>query len=163
MLGFFSKPQMHFSGSKPNFKFQVAPGFVIPEAESQADIVCFFSVFTHISFEESYTYLTEAKRVLRNDGRILFSFLEFRIPCHWDVFSANLQRLTEETPPDVFLSREAIQVWATHLGLKIISIDDCLEDTIPLPHPVRLDDGRVMEHRGSLGQTICVLEKSKLT
>ncbi|HYL99573.1 MAG TPA: class I SAM-dependent methyltransferase [Blastocatellia bacterium] len=141
------------------FRFQTAAGLLIPEGDSEADFVCFFSVFTHLYLEQSYKYLTDARRVLKPTGRIAFSFLEFRIPCHWDVFSSDVEHVNEERPPNVFLSREAIEIWAGHLGLKIVSIDDCLENSIPLPHPITLDDGRVIEHKGSLGQTVCILEK----
>ncbi len=75
---------------RPDWKFYQAPGLTIPEPDSSADFICFFSVLTHLLHEESYKYLQDAKRILKPNGKIIFSFLEFYIPCHWDVFQGNL-------------------------------------------------------------------------
>jgi hypothetical protein len=32
-----------------------------------------------------------------------------------------------------------------------------------LPHPVTLDDGRVMAEWGNLGQSLCVLKKTRVS
>src|SRR4051812_14631544 len=60
---------------RPDWRFQLVKGIDIPENDAQADVVCFFSVFTHLSHEDSYRYLCEAKRVLKPGGKIVFSFL----------------------------------------------------------------------------------------
>ena len=110
--------------NKSNFKFNLTNGFVIPESDNQADMVCFFSVFTHLLHEETYNYLIEAKRVLKPGGKIIFSFLEFFIPCHWDVFENDYLHLNSEKPLNMFIGRDAVKAWSEHLNLKIEGIFD---------------------------------------
>ncbi|HEY0607458.1 MAG TPA: class I SAM-dependent methyltransferase, partial [Herpetosiphonaceae bacterium] len=139
--------------------FEVAEGLTIPEQDNQANIVCFFSVFTHLLHEHSFIYLREARRVLRPGGKIIFSFLDFTIPCHWDVFESNLAAGSADHPLNTFVSRDAIQVWCRHLDLEIEALHDGDAPHIPLQHAVTLDDGRIMEGMGNLGQSVCVLVK----
>ncbi len=47
--------------------------FLQPDAS--ADMICAFSVFTHMEHEDTYLYLKEARRVLRPGGRLIFSCL----------------------------------------------------------------------------------------
>jgi len=55
----------------PSWRFALVNDISIPEADGAADMVCFFSVFTHLLHEDSYRYLLEAHRVLKPGG--LFS------------------------------------------------------------------------------------------
>jgi SAM-dependent methyltransferase len=146
--------------NRPDWRFELAPGLTISERDAQADVICFFSVFTHLLHEQSYSYLQDAKRVLKPDGKIIFSFLEFAIPCHWDVFVANLAHIQHPTHLNQFMSRDGIRAWAEHLGLRVIDIQDGDKPHIPVPYPLRLDDGRIIEGKGNLGQSICVLAKA---
>lgn len=146
--------------NRPDWRFEVSDGLHIAVDNDSADMVCFFSVFTHLLHEQSYTYLQEAKRVLKPGGKIVFSFLDFAIPCHWDVFEGNLADTTGDHPLNMFISRDAIRAWANHLQLEIEAMHDGDARHIPLPHAVTLNDGRVMEEYGNLGQSICVLAKS---
>ena len=109
---------------RPDWTFDEAPGLQIPEKDDFADYICFFSVFTHLLHEESYKYLEEAKRVIKPNGKIIVSFLEFMIPSHWWIFE---QMLSDSRPDNVlnqFLSRDAIESWAEHLGLEIVAFHD---------------------------------------
>ena len=144
---------------RSDWRFELADGLRIPEVDGVADIVCFFSVFTHLLHEESYIYLQEARRVLKPGGRIIFSFLQFAIPSHWAVFESNLASLGGSHPLNMFVSRDGIEAWAAHLNLRIVEIHDGDKPHISLPHPVTLDDGRVMEGKGNLGQSVCILAK----
>src|SRR5947209_10750087 len=47
--------------NRPDWRFQVVKRLEIPEKDGQADFVCFFSVLTHLSHEDSYRYLREAR------------------------------------------------------------------------------------------------------
>ena len=144
---------------RPDWAFYEAPGLSIPEPDDSADMVCFFSVFTHLLHEESFKYLKEASRVLKPDGRIVFSFLEFHIPSHWAVFA---EVLADERPDKVlnqFMSRDAIIAWAPHCDLEIVDIIDGDKPHIPLDSPVHWEDGRVMTDLGNLGQSVCVMRR----
>lgn len=145
--------------NRPDWKFYAAPGLTIPEADDWADFICFFSVFTHLLHEEAFKYLTDARRVIKPNGKIIFSFLEFLIPSHWHIFQSSLA----DTRPDKvliqFMSRDAIQAWAAHLGLSIVEVNDGDKPHVRLNAELRWDDGREMREIGTFGQSICVLTK----
>ena len=132
---------------RPGWRFEVIDHIGIPERDGAADMVCFFSVLTHLLHEQSYWYLEEARRVLKPGGRIVFSFLELVDPVHWKVFldtvAASKARLS--IPLNVFLDRAAIALWAEKLGMVV-------ED-------IRAGADAVVAE-GSLGQALCVLRKA---
>jgi SAM-dependent methyltransferase len=146
------------SCNRPDWRFEVVDNLRIPAPDQSADMVCFFSVLTHLLHEQSYLYLEEAKRVLKPDGCIVFSFLEFRMPFHWSVFASTVDDARRhEHPLNVFIERDAIHAWAAHLGLSVIDVRDGDEPFVPLSRPVTLDGGQVLSEWGNLGQSICVL------
>jgi len=124
-----------------------------------ADYVCFFSVFTHLFHQETYRYLGEAMRVLKPGGLVCFTFLEYRIACHWPIFGASMDALSKNVHLDQFISRDAIEAWAAHLGFEIVVVSDGDQPFVDLPAPIRYEDGRVMEGRGNFGQSLAVLRK----
>lgn len=141
-----------------DWRFEVTTGITIPEKDNRADMVCFFSVFTHLLHEHSYLYLEEAVRVLKPEGKIIFSFLDFEIPGHWPCFDAAIKNLGESTyPMTMFIGRDAIRAWAAHLNLKIEAIEDAHSVHVILSQPITFDDGTVLSGGVSLGQSICVL------
>ncbi len=143
---------------RPDWRFEVARGLSIPEEDGKADMVCFFSVLTHLLHEESYTYLMEAKRVLKRGGKVVFSFLDFSSPSHWPVFEFNLKDIGVGAHPlNMFLSHDAVRVWASRLGLKVEFIQESEKPFVTLPHPVTLESGAVVSGKSVFGQTICVL------
>lgn len=144
---------------RADWRFEVVDGLSIPERDSAADMVCFFSVFTHLLHEQSYVYLRDAKRVLKPGGTIVFSFLEFAIPNHWDVFESNIADIGGSKPLNMFIGRDAIEAWASHLDLQIDTIEDGNKPHIPLSKRVVLDSGQVFEEMGYLGQSVCVMTK----
>lgn len=142
-----------------NFKFQLSNGFEIQEQDDSADMICFFSVFTHLLHEETYSYLKEAKRVLKSNGKIVFSFLEFYIYSHWTVFEHNVNSIGEDKPLDMFLSRDAISSFAKHLGMNIDCIYDGDKPHIKLNQSIKKENGELLTELGMLGQSVCVLCK----
>lgn len=133
--------------TKQDWRFEVVKGLTIPMEDSQAKFVCFFSVFTHLLHEQTFLYLKEAHRVLKTGGKIIFSFLEFRIPSHWTAFEGSLQ--VEDTPHlNMFMDRHAIRAWADHLDLKLEAILDGDKPQV-----------EAYKNRDSLGQSVAVLVK----
>jgi SAM-dependent methyltransferase len=132
--------------ARPDWRFEVIDHIGIPDADGTADMVCFFSVLTHLLHEQTFWYLEEARRVLKPGGKIVFSFLEFAEPGHMPVFWATLQSTKGrvEAPMNVFIERNAIQVWADALALYIEDIRAGGDHIVP---------------EGNLGQAVCVLRK----
>jgi SAM-dependent methyltransferase len=147
--------------SRPDWDFRVTDGSVIPLPDDTADFVCFFSVFTHLFHEDIFRYLREARRALKPGGKLVFSFIEFKVMCHWFIFEHMLQvPVGPERVHNQFISRDAIEVWAQKAGFQVARLFDGDIPHIPLPEPVRWDDDRLMEKMGNLGQSVAVLVKA---
>jgi SAM-dependent methyltransferase len=133
--------------NRPDWRFATIDHIGIPEPDGCADMVCFFSVLTHLLHEQSYWYLEEAIRVLKPGGRIVASFLEFSEASHWQIFMNTLSESKSDAsePMNVFLSREIFTVWAGHLGLEIVEF---------------IGAGQAVEGSMPLGQSVCILQKS---
>lgn len=144
---------------RPDWTFTAVDALAIPEKDGVADMVCLFSVVTHLLHEQSYIYLEEAKRVLKPGGKVVISFLEFNMAIHWNVFEAtvNNARGATQHPLNVFIERNALAARALHLGLEVVEMRDGSEAFVPLQYPLTLEDGRVVEGFGHLGQSACVL------
>jgi len=81
----------------------------------------------------------------------------------WYVFEHNLATLGSDLPLNQFMSRDAIYVWAEHLGLVVEAIHDDETPFIPLAQPVaRPNFGLHFEKMGALGQSICILAKEDI-
>jgi SAM-dependent methyltransferase len=150
---------------RPDWRFEEADGTRIPEADDTADMVCFFSVLTHLQHEDSFLYLTDAARVLKCGGLIVFSFLDFSIPSHWDVFNGMLDSRVrgETTHHNQFMAREMIHPWAERLGLEPVAILDGNKPQVHLTFDIALDDGSLLPRAASLGQSVCILRKASTT
>jgi SAM-dependent methyltransferase len=146
---------------RPDWRFELVDRIRIPERDGQADMICFFSVFTHLLHEDSYRYLVDAHRVLKPGGKVVLSFLEFAIASHWSVFENNVRRTGPERPLDMFVGRDALRAWADHAGFDIEAFHDGDQPYIVLPSPIQMEDGTVHAGRGSLGQSVCVLIKAR--
>ena len=143
---------------RPDWRFEVAGGLSIPEEDAKADMVCFFSVLTHLLHEQSFVYLREAKRVLRPGGKIVLSFFDFRLASHWAVFEGNIKDIGVGSQPlNAFLSPDTLRTWAQHLDLEVEMIKDGDEVYVPLSTPVTLDNAVVLKDRTAFGQSVCVL------
>jgi SAM-dependent methyltransferase len=149
--------------NRPNWRFEKAPGISIQVEGGSAQFVCFFSVMTHLRHEESYKYLAEAKRVLLPGGKIIISFLEFRIPCHWSVFEGMQAAIGTEHHLDMFIAREMFEVWAEHLGLEIVAFHDGDKPHIPIDEGLDVKStGTRLEKLGNLGQSVVILKVPKV-
>jgi ubiquinone/menaquinone biosynthesis C-methylase UbiE len=111
--------------SPPSFVFLRNGGRLVtfPLADGSVDVIAAFSVFTHLTHDESYAYLEDALRVLKSGGRIALSILEFSRPEHWHLFSATIEA-RKAGPLKVmttFIERAVLEVWTRRIGLKIES------------------------------------------
>lgn len=102
----------------PHYRFKCHRELSVPAADNSADMVCAFSLFTHLLHEESYIYLQESHRVLKPGGKVVMSFIEFANPNHWAIFEPTMQarKNNSRQPLNMFIERNAIDVWCEHLG-----------------------------------------------
>lgn len=147
--------------SRDDWSFVCSPGTGIDAPDASADFVCFFSVFTHLLHEDSYRYLAEALRVLKPGGHVIFSFLEFCVPCHWFVFADTVRQTASGQHLNQFMDRDAIRAWADHLGFEIVAIHPGDHGHIPIPERIIWENGTVMEKLGNMGQSVAVLRKPR--
>ena len=150
--------------NRQDWRFEETSGTGIPAPDGTADMVCFFSLLTHLLHEDSYHYLAEAARVLKDEGTIVFSFLDFAVDGHWFVFEGMLDaRATREiTHHNQFMARGMIQPWAARLGLSVAAILDGDRPQVRLATDVITEDGGVMPRDTGLGQSICILRKGSM-
>ncbi len=130
----------------PRYEFIRHRDLSIPQPDASADMVSAFSLFTHLLHAESYIYLEECRRILKPGGRVVFSFLEFAEPAHWDVFvhTRDSTRARTSEHLNTFIERNAIETWAARIGLQV-------EQYLAAGHPVY--EGH------ALGQSTAVLRK----
>jgi hypothetical protein len=112
--------------------------------------------------EEFFAYLDEARRVLKPGGRIVFSFLDIRLPSPQAVFQQMVGRVRRGhriKPLNVFFGEETIAVWAGMLGMRLAAV-------VPGNEAVVAGSERVVATLGKavsatpFGQSIAVLEKT---
>lgn len=146
--------------ARPDWQFVHTNGTTIPCADTTADFVTFFSVFTHLPQEQIFRYLREAHRVLKPGGLVIMSFLEFRVPLHWATFIASVDGTRDDDHLNQFIERDSIQVWANTTGFEIRGLHGGDTEYIPITHEIRFENGTRMNRMGSLGQSVAILQKS---
>jgi SAM-dependent methyltransferase len=78
---------------RDDWHFAVVEGLTIPEADESADYVSFFSVITHLSPQDAFRYLTDAKRTLKAGGKIVASFLDRNVKDHHRLAGSKLRQI----------------------------------------------------------------------
>jgi ubiquinone/menaquinone biosynthesis C-methylase UbiE len=134
----------------------------VPLADDSADMMCMFSVITHLMHHESYLYFQEAGRILKKGGRLVVSFLEFRHEELWPIFERSQAALENEGRLDIFIDRDGLRLWGEKSGLKVVSFFDGEKPHIKIDREVTFDNGlkaQGMSRLGPVGQSVVVLEK----
>jgi SAM-dependent methyltransferase len=128
------------------------PSDPFPLADASVDMLCAFSVFTHMEHEDSYRYLLDARRVVRRGGRIVFSCLPIDSLTGQGIFkdsaSVDLQRRWA-TPRSVVTSRDFMTGIAELAGWRLADWIPGDEEQLELPG---------QDRRFAFGQSIAVLE-----
>ncbi|MGH7995011.1 MAG: class I SAM-dependent methyltransferase [Opitutaceae bacterium] len=147
---------------RPDWRFEPTDGERIPADDETADMICFFSVMTHITHEETWRYILDAKRVAKPGAKIVCSFLEFRIRGCWAVFREDVKDRSPNKVLNQFLSRDAFEAFAFNAGLTINAFFDGDKPHIPIEGEMAFANGHRMSGMGNLGQSICVIEKPSI-
>ena len=123
-----------------------------PIVDCSVDMVCAFSVFTHMEHEDTFRYLRDARRIVRAGGRFVFSCLAMDSALGRSVFleSAEVDVQTRWTKVrNVSTSREMMQEIARLAGWTLVDWYPGEEKNIHLPnHDAPL----------AFGQSVGVLE-----
>ncbi len=138
------------SRARHDFRFVLHTEISIPMPAGSADMVCFFSVLTHLSHTEGFRYLRDAVRVLKPGGRIVMSFLELGALDHWPTFAGTVSAEESGSLPhmNTFIERPMLAAFARELGLRIVEY-------------VARTGGTAGSDAG--GQTVVVLERGWAT
>jgi 2-polyprenyl-3-methyl-5-hydroxy-6-metoxy-1,4-benzoquinol methylase len=112
------------SQSPADFRFLRHTELTVPAESGSVDMICAFSVFTHLQHTETYLYLSDFLRALKPGGTVVFSFLEFSTDHHWPVFASTVEQFKAKTMPhlNMFIERNVINVWCEHLGFEVVEI-----------------------------------------
>jgi len=87
--------------------------------DNTLDIIYHWSVFTHISPEESFLYLKDSFRALKPGGKTIFTFVELTNPSHFILFNRRVDQFVkgqQDLVQDIFLHRDWIRLWAEEIG-----------------------------------------------
>lgn len=144
---------------RADWEFGQTDGYSVRVPDGVADFVCFFSVFTHLEYDDMYHYLAEAKRLLRPGGRVVFSYLDLGLPSHWPIFETVLANRNENRVLNQFISKEALRAMGARLGLQEERFYDGPETWIRLESPITYADGRRVEGVVEFGQSVGVLRR----
>jgi ubiquinone/menaquinone biosynthesis C-methylase UbiE len=129
---------------------QTGPVFALETGS--VDVICAFSVFTHMEHEDTYRYLKNALRIVRPGGRFVFSCLPMNLKLARVVF---LQSAADDLQTrwskvrNVTTSVEMMTTIAELAGWTPLRWYDGEEENIPLPET---------GEKHSLGQSVCILE-----
>ncbi len=128
---------------------QTTPSFSLPD--KTVDMVCAFSVFTHMEHEDSFRYLQGARRIIKDNGRFIYSCLTMDLPLSRENFLQQAGLDVVERWADirnVTTSRELMATIAGMAGWETVRWYHGDQLNIQLPNS--------SEFR-ALGQSICVL------
>jgi ubiquinone/menaquinone biosynthesis C-methylase UbiE len=105
-----------------SYHFELVADCTIPAPDATADFVTLFSVFTHLRRRDIARYMTEAHRVLRPGGKLIFSYLE--LPRHAKIFAYTVAVtvLRRRKVENHFTSERIIKRWATESGFVVDAI-----------------------------------------
>lgn len=131
-----------------NYNFILNRDIRLPSSEGVYDMVCAFSLFTHLLHEETFIYITDIYRTLKPQGALALSFLEFAAPTHWPIFVDTVEGAKRSSRPhlNMFIERNVIEIMAAKVGFSNVKFYDATT---------------TISHRGALGQSVALLTKSQ--
>lgn len=142
------KDLLSYADSKTpaNYQYKLNRSFTLPADDATFDMVCAFSVVTHLLHHESYLYFCEIERILKPGGTAVISFLELAEPAHWEIFNATAVQTSRSKMPhlNAFTERNQLEIMGKHAGLGMRGF---IDGTAPI-------NGKT-----ALGQSVIILSK----
>jgi SAM-dependent methyltransferase len=143
----------------PTFRFGIVEEAKIPTEDSTFDIVCGFSLITHLLDEEIFEYFLETRRVLRPGGVAVFSFLDLDVPHFREMFFMHAKGHRRGHGDLLrFSTRPALKHFADGAGFTSAAFFDGNEIVLSNAHRKMLIDGRVAPDGDYLRQSICMMQ-----
>jgi ubiquinone/menaquinone biosynthesis C-methylase UbiE len=143
------RERLRSSSSAVEFRHQTTHEFLLPDRS--VDMVCAFSVFTLMEHEDNYRYLQGVRRIIRDDGRFIFSCLPMDLKFSRHVFAKQAALDTAERwggVRNVTTSRELMNSIARMAGWEPLRWYSGDQACVRLPeYPEPLESG----------ESICVL------
>jgi ubiquinone/menaquinone biosynthesis C-methylase UbiE len=122
-------------------------------AVESVDLMCAFSVFTHMEHEDAYRYLVAARRIVRPGGRFIFSCLPMSLEASRQIFQRSALLTMQQRwrkVRNVTTSVEMMDAICTLAGWQIVRWYDGTERTIVVPGEAE---------NWAFGQSACVLRR----
>ena len=144
------------ANGREEYRFELVSGPTIPADPKTADIVCGFSVVTHLLDEEVFRLFQHARRALRPGGVAIFSYLSF--VTHRQMFIKNDKAY--EAKPDIlkFFWPGTLEQFAEDAKLDVV---DVVEADTDLPgRGGTLLNGEPAPEKLKLGQSFIVMSRS---
>jgi ubiquinone/menaquinone biosynthesis C-methylase UbiE len=142
--------------ARPDWEFIANHLSTVPVPDATADFVTFFSVFTHLLDEDIFKFLRDARRAVKPDGKIVFSFLDYGCDAHWPLFLKTVEDQNPQRVLNKFITPEMIRRWARALGLRVERLYDGAEPWVRRAGSVE-PGGNGDESRAAFGQSVAVL------
>lgn len=123
--------------ARDDWRFEVVNSLETQCADGWADVIVFMSVFTHLTPEETKTYLKEAYRCARPGGLVIASYLERDFEPHVKAFRSPLMyRIARLLGRDVMLSHTSQQELSAWFEAANLHVENAITEKSPVGHHV---------------------------
>jgi SAM-dependent methyltransferase len=139
--------------ARDDWHFLLSSAPPLPLESRSIDVTCVFSVFTHLMDEDVYRYLEDIRRVLKPGGRLIFSYLDFSVYSHQEVFNHMLADPLR-TVLNRFTTKSCLGALLTHAGFSEFEFWAGDAPRVQLDGPIAYANGRVESGKVGFGQSI---------
>lgn len=145
---------------RKNFNFEIVEDCVIPAEDNSKDLVCAFSVITHLLDNETFGYFQEIGRVLRPGGVATLSFLDFGLPHIKDWFVEHFENRHGWHDVLKFFEKDTLSFFAERSGLRAEFMDNGVDRFDAQWPETKLENGTISPKHFNLGrQSVIILRK----
>lgn len=145
--------------ARPTFRFALTDSCSIPEQDGKADIICGFSLITHLLDEETFVYFQESARVLKRGGTAVFSFLDFSHPRHQSQFTKYAASYKSQRDLLKFFEKSTLGTFAKLVDLEVIDMLDAGQSFLTSGARATMLNGDVAPRSTSNGQSTLYMRK----